>query len=293
MNKKDPLLSETSLVPTSTVSRMLALQRDFLPIPFKQTLYMPVEDQYKRVSVVFDARKFDAIELLHITDIQFGHKSCNEKRMIEYRDWVLDEPNRFMLWGGDLVDAGTKISVGSPWEQKWEPQGQLWKFCELWAPARHRVLGYVGGNHERRSKLTFGDLGVAIASVLGVPYSDGQQLLDVYYGQHTPFRISMWHGAGHASTPGAKLNVVSRFMEVGDSQLYLVGHLHEPLVRFYARPIRQDNGKIKLIKVGGAMSSSFLDYWGSYAEVANLKSAPLMMARAILEPTGHWELTLR
>src|SRR5437899_1777109 len=192
-----------------------------------------------------------------------------------------------------MVDAGTKVSVGSPWEQLWEPQSQLYKFCELWAPARHRVLGYVGGNHERRTVLTFGDLGQSIATVLQIPYSAGQQLIDINFGEHKNFRISTWHGKGASTTPGAKLMMLDRFMQRGDSQLYLVGHLHSPIVQFIARPLRQDDGSIKLIKVGGAMSSSFLDYWGTYAEVTNLPSTPLMMARAVLETNGHWELTLR
>jgi hypothetical protein len=52
-------------------------------------------------------------------------------------------------------------------------------------------------------------------------------------------------------------------------------------------------GRIKLQKVAGIMSSSFLAYWNSYAEVAALPPSDTMMARAILERNGHWEVTLR
>ena len=235
------------------------------------------------------------IEILHMTDIQFGHVMCNVKRVVEYRDWVLKEPNRYVVFGGDCIDAGTKLSVGSPWEQTMEPQGQVYRFCELFAPMRHRILGFVGGNHERRGVLTFGDLGSLIAHILEIPYSAGRQFLDFNFARHhESFRMDLWHGKGASQTAGAKMQMLHRYMQSGDSQIYLVGHLHDCMVKFDWRFIRQPHEqRVKLVKIGGAMSSSFLEYFGSYAEVAGMMPSSLMMARVIVEPSGKWELTLR
>jgi len=41
------------------------------------------------------------------------------------------------------------------------------------------------------------------------------------------------------------------------------------------------------------MSSSFLEYWGTYAEVAGCAPSDTTMWRTILEPSGKWELTIR
>jgi hypothetical protein len=41
------------------------------------------------------------------------------------------------------------------------------------------------------------------------------------------------------------------------------------------------------------MSSSFLEHWGTYAEVMGMPAGDCQMWRLILEPGGHWELTLR
>lgn len=237
----------------------------------------------------------DQIELLHMTDLQFGHVLCNVKKVIQYRDWVLAEPNRFMLWGGDMIDAGTRLSVGSPWDEITEPQGQVFRFCELMAPARHRILGYVGGNHERRGLPTFGDLGSLIAHILEIPYSAGRQFLDFNFARtHESFRVDLFHGRGAAQTAGAKMQMLHRFMQSGDAQIYLVGHLHDAMVKMDWRILRQPGqNHVKLVKIGGAMSSSFLDYFGSYAEVAGMNPTGLMMARVIVEPSGKWELTLR
>lgn len=48
-----------------------------------------------------------------------------------------------------------------------------------------------------------------------------------------------------------------------------------------------------LEKYAGVMSSSFLEHYGTYAEVAGLAPSDTMMWRVILEPGGHWELTAR
>jgi len=56
---------------------------------------------------------------------------------------------------------------------------------------------------------------------------------------------------------------------------------------------KRDGNEIKLQKIAGVMSSSFLDYWNTFGEVIGLPPSDTMMARAILEPDGHWEVTLR
>jgi hypothetical protein len=254
---------------------------------------MQYGDEYKYVTVNVDPKKFkDQIEILHITDTQFGHLCCNVNVMEEYFAWILKEPNRFVLFGGDMVDAATAISIASPYENTEEPQGQVFKFAERAMKIRHRVIGYVGGNHERRSAKTFGDLGHLIATLLKIPYSSGKQFIDIKYGEHDAFKISLWHGGTGSRTKGAKMQMLHRFMSQGESQLYLVGHLHDAMMTFDWRE-RRKGGRIHLEKFAGVMSSSFLEHYGTYAEVSGMAPSGTLMWRTILEPNGHWELTAR
>ena len=233
----------------------------------------------------------DQLELIHITDVQFGHIFCKVNRVIEYRDWVLSEPNRYMLWGGDMIDAYALMkSPGSPWEEIGDSQSQANQLAEIWGPARHRILGYVGGNHERRGLSSFGDLGVYIANLLQIPYSAGQQFIDIRFGKWQPFRVHLWHGRGAARTKGAKINLVHETMKKSDCDLILLGHLHDVLSTFDWRVVRDKNDKIILKKQGGAMSSSFLEFWGTYGEVGGLNPSDVMMACATVFPSGHWRL---
>lgn len=251
-------------------------------------------DESKYVTVTFSEEDYPGqVEILHITDVQFGHRSCNVPRFIEYRDWVLSAPNRFVFFGGDLVDCATALSVASPYENTEEPQCQAYRFVELAMPMRHRILGYVGGNHERRSSKTFGDLGHLIATLLRIPYSSGKQFVDINYGKHQPFKNSLWHGGGGSRTKGTKAQTLHKFMTQGDSQVYWVGHLHDFIMVGDVRERRGEGGTIKLEKYCGVMSSSFLDHYGTYAEVAGMPAGDINMWRLVLEPDGKWQMTLR
>jgi len=278
----------------TTMTRLEELRRRFKYLQERPDLGMQFGDQNKYVTWNFSPAKYSRIELLHVTDIQWGHILCKVDRVNEYLDWVLEKDSRFILLGGDCIDAGTKLSVGSPWEQMCEPQGQIYTFWETFARVRHRILGYVGGNHERRGIPTFGDLGSLLAFGLEIPYSAGQQFIDIHYGDHRPFRISLWHGGGAAQSPGARMNMLHKFMQTGDSQLYLVGHLHDAMLKFNQRVVRErGKNRVRLMKVGGAMSSSFLEYFGGYAEVACMSPNDLIMAKCDLFPNGKFDLVMR
>jgi hypothetical protein len=250
-------------------------------------------EEVKYVTVRFDPKLYpDQIEILHITDVQFGHLACNVEKFIEYRDWILAKPNRFVFFGGDMVDAATCLSVASPFENTEEPQGQVYRFVELAMPMRHRILGFVGGNHERRGVKTFGDLGKLIAMLLKVPYSSGKQFVDIYYGDHKPFKNGLWHGGTGSKTKGAKAQMLHRWMTQGNCDCYWVGHLHDVLMLGDVRT-SSNRGNIWLETYHGVMSSSFLEHFGTYAEVAGLPAGDTQMWRLILYPSGYSELTMR
>jgi len=233
------------------------------------------------------------VEILQITDVQWGNLACKRDRVLEYREWILAKPTRFMVWTGDNIDAAHMQSKGTTWDNTGTPQSQLFEFCNLWAPARHRILGYVGGNHERRTLTTFGDLGITIAALLRIPYSSGKQLIDVHFGQWAPFRINQWHGMGGARTMGTVAQNLYRYAAEGDGDLYLMGHHHKPMIIPFWKERRAPNGKVRATKTFAAAGSSFLDSWGCYAEVSGFAPTDVLMPRAVLGVDGSFELTLR
>ena len=258
----------------------------------QSSAHMIRDGEVKLIKHKFDPDKYPTLEIMMICDLQIGHYAFKQDRFLEFREWNLSKPNRFIVLGGDIIDAATPLSVQSPYENRWEPSAQVREAVDLLVPISHRILGFVGGNHERRTVPTFGDAGRLLAQMLKTQYSRGKMLIDIHYGEHKPFKISLWHGTGAARTKGARLMMLHRFMQEGDSQLYLVGHLHDVVATYDWRQ-RREGDQIKLHKIAGVMSSSFLDYWNTFAETAGLAASDTMMARAILEPNGHWEVTLR
>ena len=252
----------------------------------------------KRIEWDFSKAPWKTLELTQITDVQYGNIACKHDRVIEYRDWILSRPNRFMIWTGDNIDAATMQSKGTPWDNTGTPQQQLFEFCDVWASARHRILGYVGGNHERRCLSTFGDLGITIAALLQIPYSRGKQLIDIRFGEHRPgtkagiFPLAQWHGMGGAQTIGTVAQKLYRFASDGDSKVYLMGHHHRPMVIPFWKE-RRGESDIRPIKTIAAAGSSFLDIWGSYAEVAGFGPSDVLMPRVVLERDGSYEVTLK
>jgi hypothetical protein len=281
---------KTDATTLNLLSEVQSQLQDYAPA-LKQS--MVIDGQARRLVWDFSDVDIETLEILQVTDVQFGHKACDLETLNKYLAWVLSEENRYIVLGGDMVDAGHVQSKGSPFEQIGDPQQEVWAFCKLFAPVRHRVLGYVGGNHERRSIPTFGDIGKSIATVLELPYSPGKQHIDIIFGDHKPFKISMWHGGGGGSTKGTLANGLVRFMNQADSQLYLLGHLHQAMVVQESREVREKK-TMRLQKIVGARGSSFLKHYGTYAEVIlGTNPQTIQMPRAVLERNGHWELTLR
>ena len=298
LKRKAPSASEADLARFRAGVRAIdAAER--AAAPYKTIEAMVYGPEVKYVQRTFAAEAFASIELTMMTDLQIGSKGFKQRVFQDHCNWLLAVPNRFVFLGGDLVNANTKHSVGDPHDDIGPPQEQVELCVGRLTPLRddHRLLGYVGGNHERRTSAEFGDLGRLLARELKVPYSKGHQHHDVFFGDHNPFRVSLWHGVGSARTKGAKAQMIHRFMAQADSQLYLCGHLHDCMVVWDWRSVRRvdANGEptLKQIKVAGAMSSSFQDYWDSYGEVAGLSPSGTMMARCVLEPDGKWELTLK
>jgi hypothetical protein len=239
--------------------------------------------------------KSEEIELIHLTDIQYGNRRCNKQALRNYIAYVLAQDNRFVLFGGDCVDAGTSVSVGSPFDQEGNPESEVLAFVDELAPMAHRILGYVGGNHERRGEQTFGDLGLLISTLLRVPYSPGKQYIDIAFGSWKYFRISLHHGTGAGTTHGGATNMIYRFMMQGDSHLYLVGHLHKGILLNDVREER-DNKTLTMrsVQIVGGMSSSFLDHYGTYAEIKGLRVSGSAMIHTIIKKDGTtWETSFR
>ena len=248
----------------------------------------------KYVTVSLKNFKWPRIELLHITDIQWGNPQCNKEKLEEYREWVTKKPYRFTILGGDMCDLNTMLSVGKgAMEQDSEPSEQVLSLAEFLAPISHRILGYVGGNHEQRGQKFGHDFGAHLAGLLRVPYSDGIQAIDLYYGDWEPFKIYLWHGRGGARTMGSKAQAMMSVIQNDRANLYISGHTHTALV-LPGFHVDRDHKKKHIIieKYYAVSSTSFQNYYGTYAERAYYPPTFLLMGAATIYPNRTFRISI-
>jgi hypothetical protein len=62
--------------------------KDVLKI--SQSMIYGRESKYLTINV--DPQKYKTLELVHLTDLQFGHVCCNYAKIEEYVDWILSVP---------------------------------------------------------------------------------------------------------------------------------------------------------------------------------------------------------
>src|SRR5271166_4461070 len=210
-------------------------------------------------------------------DEQLGHVTCDEERIKKDIAWVEKNPQCLVMLLGDAIDAATDRSPGSIRENKSAPIRQANQYIDLHRPIRDRVIGYVGGNHERRidKALSEGGAGVRlIASGLStpehpVPFSSGVLLLDLHWKGHL-WTFTLFHGAGAAATAGSKVQRLQRNILLSDSLITLSGHLHEELKTSRRLIKRTAEGGIHIAKQTALQCGTYLKYLGSYGEVAGM-----------------------
>lgn len=134
------------------------------------------------------------IKLFNYTDVHVGHKHFARERFEGYIQMVLDDPNAFVVLGGDIIEWAHKMSVGDPNEQILSPMEQVSEAARLLMPIRHKILAYRSGNHDKgRGKLTGTDLAEVLAHYLEVPYFKVETIIQMSVGGEL-FTVSLDHG---------------------------------------------------------------------------------------------------
>lgn len=233
-------------------------------------------------------------------DEQLGHVTCDEARVIKDIDWVEKNPQCLVFLLGDAIDSATKTSPGSINENKIPPMRQVEAYVDLHKRIANRIIGYVGGNHERRIDKALDDGGAAVRLIAKglssdghkIPYSGGLLMIDVCWRGHQ-WTFTLFHGAGASVTPGSKIQRMQRNMLLTDSLINLSGHLHEEAktVRRYEK--RMPDGSIKIVKQIALQCGTYLKYIGSYGETGGMPPVGPDMIVIELFDDGNYKDTFK
>jgi hypothetical protein len=196
---------------------------------------------------------------------------------------------------GDAIDAATKTSPGSIRENSRTPLQQIEAYIDLHKSVADRIIGYVGGNHERRIDKALDEGGGAIRLLAKglssedhrIPYSGGILLIDLVWRGFL-YTFTLFHGAGAAATPGSKIQRMQRNMLLTESMITLSGHLHEEAKTTRRFMMRLPNGDIKIAKHIALQCGTYLQYLGSYGEVGGMAPVGPDMILIELLPDGKY-----
>ena len=209
-------------------------------------------------------------------DEHIGNKYYNKdfhKRIVE---WCYENKIPIILMG-DTLETATKTSIGAGvFEQDDIVQGQLEKAVKLYKPLAKEglILGNHIGNHEARVFNTSGaNLSKIFSQMLKIPYLGVGAVHYLKVGDQN-YLLYTTHGSSGARLPHTKIANTIKMASMIDVDIYAQGHLHQLShhVQNYYK-INKRSKTIEEVHKHYILTGSYLDHWGSYAQVANYEPA--------------------
>jgi predicted phosphodiesterase len=252
---------------TSTLSQDTRLVVEWLELQRKEC---------RRARVIIPNQWDDPV-LFAKGDEQIGHIACDDARVQKDIEWAAKNPHCLVVLLGDGIDSATKESPGYIRENKTTPLQQVKDYIALHKPIASQIIGYVGGNHERRIDKALSDPGMTVSLIAEglstdkhkIPYSGGLLLLDLHWRGHL-WTVTLFHGAGAAQTAGSKIQRMQRNMLLTDSLITLSGHLHDEAKTSRRFLRRMNDGSIKVVKQTALQCGTYIKYIGSYGEIGGM-----------------------
>ena len=234
---------------------------------------------------------------LHFADRAFKYLSY--KKLLGYRDWVMQNPNSRMFLGGDLFNVATLQSKTSPFSQRMSVNEEMKEIVEILSPVKKQIVGAIEGNHERRA-MDFLDLSLteALCGKLDIPYMGISGVINFKVGKkgslvggqwHQNYYIYFHHTTGGGATIGGGLNRVEKLGNIMENVDCYCGFHNHKLSMAKATIYRPnpDSKKVDERVVSFLTCGGYLQYDGSYAETGMLRPSKLGSPRIRLDGLKH------
>jgi len=234
---------------------------------------------------------------LHFSDSAF--REASYKKLLGYRDWVIQNPNTRVVLGGDLFNIATRGSVSSPFGQRMSVNEEMNEVVTILTPIKKQIAGAIEGNHEFRAK-DFLDLSLieALCGKLDIPYMGISGVINFKVGKKRSKTGGQWeqnyyiyfhHTTGGGQTIGGGLNRVEKLGNIVEGcDAYCGFHNHK--LSSSRSIIYRPNPSSKKVEdriITHLTCGGYLQYDGSYAEKGMLRPAKLGSARIRLDGQKH------
>ena len=98
--------------------------------------------------ICIDLKKHEVVEIIGVSDPHFGNCCFDTSRWNRLTDYILEKPNRFVVWAGDMMENAVPGSKSDPLTQTMSPSEQKEMVVSVFKQFKDRTLAIVDGNHE-------------------------------------------------------------------------------------------------------------------------------------------------
>lgn len=207
------------------------------------------------------------IELYPLHDIHYGNTMHDYKRWDALKRMILDKPNRYVLWVGDMIENATRNSKGDIFYQEVPPHEQKMWLRDQFIDLKDRTIGIIPGNHELRSSKDAGMFPVYDAAVMaGIEdkYRSSFVFIDIGVGLKSNKQRQV-HYVGycvHKATNQVKFGSVDA---IDGIDFFISGHDHQPTDRPRGKLVYDAKNKCVAHKNVEYINCGSLMKYGGYA----------------------------
>lgn len=177
------------------------------------------------------SKDIETLKLHVFSDWHIGDKGCKIDDIHSQINYIIDNPNDYVILNGDLMNNATKTSVSDCYAEEMSPMEQLNTLCELLEPIKDKILIATTGNHESRTYKTDGiDLMQLVMKELCISerYCREGGVLFLRFGKgynrdsnrSYSYTIYVTHGSGGGRKEGAKAIRLADMASIIDTDIY-------------------------------------------------------------------------
>ena len=219
------------------------------------------------------------MKIFPIGDLHIGDPAVRLDLFQKLLEKIQTTENAFLVLLGDIVNNAIKTSVSNVYNEVIPPGEQKRLAVELLRPVSQKIIGFVSGNHEYRTKKEVDqDISFDIALALGVEdrYDPHHLLIDLQVGK-SRYILYVFHGHSATRLPGGTLNAYQYVqLNVFGVDIYIHGHSHYPYVMPYSTFFYAHNNRKVQQKTFYDISVSPWTTWSGYAIRKQMRPRPIL-----------------
>ena len=178
-------------------------------------------------------KEYDTVEVYPVHDLHYGSEQFNLRKWNALHDLILSEPNRYVVWVGDLLENSVPFSNHSDClTQMYSPQEQKEYITALFKEFKKRTIAILDGNHEanRSTKMCGLYPLYDCACIAGIPeqYRSAYAVMDIGVGDNSHrTKGRQAHYIGFATHRAKNLKSFASVDALEGFDFFLTGHDHE------------------------------------------------------------------